>query len=252
MTLVRLSLFGCYIFPFVRINHFLFIWISIDSYLALIKSNYKFKTMVKTLSFVDLPGEIRNQVYNQLLLVIVPPPSQRRMPGDPSIYPQILSVCRLVYEEGKQILYGCNTFLAHSNILSGLPRLRPDYTSISSSTLISLIRRYHIQVRLDCDANFQKQKATEAFTGVEDLTIEVFQAQFGSSDYKVLRLFEGIRGVKRARVHGSVQSFPDYVCWLQNAIQTPIGEEIDEFLGEGVVVPQVRSYDIWTVSGDTA
>lgn len=126
-----------------------------------------------------------------------------------------------MHEEARQTLYSCNTFLAHPNLLSGLPRLRLCYDTISSPTLIPLIQRYHIRVRLDCDPNFSLAKATNAFSGVEELTIEVFQAQFGSSDYKVLRLFEGVRGVKRARVYGSVTAFPKYVAWLEAAIVTP-------------------------------
>jgi hypothetical protein len=201
-----------------------------------------------TLAFMDFPGEIRNQIYQQLL--IVPPLSIPRLLGDPPIYPQILAVCHKVHEEARQILYSCNTFLAHPNLLSGMPRLRLYYDTISSPTLISLIQRYHIRVRLDCDPNFSLKKATDAFTGVEELTIEVFQAQFGSSDYKVLRLFEGIRGVKRARVYGSVTAFPEYVEWLETALVTPKEGVVEAFEKERVVTSQVRPYDIWTVSGN--
>ena len=199
-----------------------------------------------TLRFLDLPGEIRNQIYRQLL--IVAPLSIPRFLGDPLIYPQILSTCRKVHEEAKQILYSCNTFLAHPNLLSGLPRLRLYYDSISSLTLISLIQRYHINIRLDCDPNFSMAKATDAFSGVEELTVEVFQAQFGSSDYKVLRLFEGVRDVKRARVYGSVTAFPEYVSWLEAAIVTPKGNTVEVFDKEKVIPLQVKPYDIWTVS----
>lgn len=199
-------------------------------------------------TFLDLPGEIRNQIYTQLLLV--PRPSLQRLPGDPPIYPQILSVCRKVHEEARQILYSCNTFLAHPNLLSGLPRLSLYHGSISSSTLISLIRRYHIRVRLDCDPNFSLIKAASAFSGVEELTIEVFQAQFGSSDYTVLRLFEGVRGVKRVRIYGSVTAFPEYIDWLEAAIVTPKEGVVEVFEKEKMGTGKVRSYDIWTVSGN--
>ncbi|KAE9373675.1 hypothetical protein N431DRAFT_374286 [Stipitochalara longipes BDJ] len=202
---------------------------------------------MSTLTFLDLPGEIRNSIYRQVL--IVPPLSVPRLLGDPPIYPQILSICRKVYEEARQILYSCNTFLAHPNLLSGLPRLRLYYDTISSPTLISLIQRYHIKVRLDCDPNFTLTKATNAFSGIEELTIEVFQAQFGSSDYKVLRLFEGVRGVKRTRVYGSVTAFPEYVAWLEAAIVTPRENTVEVFDKEKVVTAQVRPYDIWTHGG---
>jgi hypothetical protein len=203
-----------------------------------------------TFTFLDLPGEIRNQIYHQLL--IVPPLSVPRLLGEPPIYPQILSVCRKVYGESRQVLYSCNTFLAHPNLLSALPRLRLYYDTISSPILISLIQRYHINVRLDCDPNFSAEKATKAFSGVEELTIEVFQAQFGSSDYKVLRLFEGVRGVKRARVYGSVTAFPEYAAWLEATIVTPEDGVVEVFDKEKAVMRQVRAYDIWTVSGNLA
>lgn len=139
------------------------------------------------LSFTDFPGEIRNQIYHHLL--VVPALSTPRLLGDRPIYPQILSVCQQVHGEAKQILYGCNTFLAHPSLLSGMPRLRLYYDTISKASLISLISRYHIRVRLDCDPNFTAKNAALSFTGMEELSIEVFQAQFGSSDYQVLRLF---------------------------------------------------------------
>ncbi len=199
-----------------------------------------------TITFLDLPGEIRNQIYCQLL--VVPPLSVPRLLGDPPIYPQILSVCRKIHEEARQILYSCNTFLAHPNLLSDLPRLRLYYDTISSPILISLIQRYHIRVRLDCDPNFSMIKATNAFSGVEELTIEVFQAQFGSSDYKRLTLVEGVRGVKRPRLYGSVTAFPEYVAWLEAAIVSPTEGVVEVFDKDKAVTSQVRPYDIWTVS----
>jgi len=205
-------------------------------------------TIVMSLTFMDLPGEIRNQIYHQLL--IVPHLSIPRLLGKPPIYPQILAVCRKVYEESRHILYSCNTFLAHSNLLSSFPRLRLCYGTITSPTLISLIQRHHIRVRLDCDPNFSLKKATDSFTGVEELTIEVFQAQFGGSDYKVLRLFEGVRGVKRVRVYGSVTAFPEYVEWLKTTMVTPRDGVVEVFDKEKVVTSHMRPYDIWTVGGN--
>lgn len=198
------------------------------------------------LSFTDLPGEIRNEIYTQLLVI---PCCYNIRSLHNQLHPNILSTCRQVYEEARQIIYGSNTFLAHPSRLAGLPKLHT-YDFVSSPILISLIRRYHVGVRLDCDANFQAQNATDSFTGMEELTIEVFQSQFGSSDYSVLRLFEGVRGVKKARVYGSVQAFPEYVEWLQNTIQTPKDVEIEKFDKEQVgrmLAERVRSYDIWTV-----
>ena len=84
-------------------------------------------------------------------------------------------------------------------------------------------------MRLDCDPNFTTEKASDAFSGVEELTIEVFQAQFGGSDYRVLRLFEGIRGVKKVKIFGSVIAFPEYVGWLRGSIMSPKGVGVCAF-----------------------
>ncbi|KAB8296713.1 hypothetical protein EYC80_002133 [Monilinia laxa] len=180
------------------------------------------------LTFLDLPGEIRNQIYH--LLLIVPPISTPRPLGsDPPIYPQILSVCRKVHDEAEQILYGGNVFIAHPNLLNGLPRLRWKYDTISSSKLISIIKKYYIIVRLDCDPNFTEVRAEDAFNGMEGLTIRVEQSAFRGSDYQVLKLFEGVRGVKKTKISGSVSGFPAYVEWLQDVMKMPKGIDIAPF-----------------------
>ncbi|TGO13133.1 hypothetical protein BTUL_0076g00330 [Botrytis tulipae] len=183
------------------------------------------------LTFLELPGEIRNHIY-QLLLIIPPISTPRPLGSDPHIYPQILSVCRRVHDEAEQILYGSNVFIAHPNLLTGLPRLRWKYDTISSSRLISIIKKYYIIVRLDCDPNFSAKKAEEAFSGVDELTIRVEQSAFRGSDYKVLRLFEDVRGVKNVRIYGSVTGFPAYVEWLQGVMMTPMNVDVAPFQSE--------------------
>jgi hypothetical protein len=200
------------------------------------------------LTFLDLPGEIRNQIYR--LLLIIPDISTPRPLGDPRLYPRILRVCHKVNEEAKQILYGSNVFLAHPNLLTGLPRLRLYYDTIRSVPLIALIRRFHIRVRLDCDPNFSAAAAKDAFSGVEELTMEVFQAQFGSSDYRVLELFQDVRGVHKVRIYGSVTAFPEYANWLRDAMRSPKGSAVKAF--QKAPEQEVGSYDIWTVSGNAA
>ena len=85
---------------------------------------------------------------------------------------------------------------------------------------------------------------------MEELTIEVFQAQYGSSDHKVLKLFEGVRGVKRINIYGSISLFPEYVMWLRGAMNTPIDEAVEKFEQEKYATTDGRSYDIWLVSGN--
>ena len=89
-------------------------------------------------------------------------------------------------------------------------------------------------MRLDCDPGFTAEKATEAFTGVEELTIEVFQAQFGSSGYGNLRLLEGVRRVRRCKIVGSVSAFQEYVDWLRGAMMAPVGAVVMGFGEEGI------------------
>jgi len=112
-----------------------------------------------------------------------------------------------------------------------------------------MIRRYHIHLRLDCDAGFPASKARDAFTGMEELTVEVSQAQYGSSDYEMLRLFEGVRAVKKARIIGSIKSFPEYATWLENAMMAAEGMKVPG-LGEDKV-KEPSSYDMWIVSSLT-
>ena len=193
--------------------------------------------------FLTLPGEIRNQIYN-LLLIIPPPGVPRSLGGGSKISPQILNVCRQIYHEAIEVLYGKNTFIAHYSLLSQMPQLRRWHDPITSPALIARIRRYHIYVRLDCDAWFTAACARDAFTGIEEFTVEVFQAQYGSSDYDVLRLFEEVRGIKRVRFLGSISGFPEYISWLQTTMMSPEGVGILPYEASDAE----KARDLWTVS----
>jgi hypothetical protein len=190
-----------------------------------------------------LPGEIRNQIY-EMLLIIPAPRVNRPLGGGPKIHPQILYACRQMYHEAAAILYGMNTFIAHYSLLSGMPQLRRWLDPITSATLISLIRRFHVYVRLDCDAHFTAATARDAFSGIEELTVEAFQTQFGSSDYTVLRLFEEVRGVKKVRILGSISAFPEYVSWLESAMASPKDAKVLDYEPTDAEVHR----DLWTVS----
>ena len=199
-----------------------------------------------TLTFLDLPGEIRNKIYHQL--IVLPSLSSTQHLHDHPIHPEILHTCRKIHAEARQILYGCNTFIAHPNLLASLPRLRKCFNTIRHPNLIAMIRRFYIRVRLDCDANFSAEKARTAFTGVDELTLDVFQAQFGSSDYEVLKRFEDVRGVGKARIFGSILGFPEYAGWLEGSMMTPDHVVVAGFVGGER--NNIATYNIWTVSAD--
>ena len=50
--------------------------------------------------FLGLPGELRNQIYEYLLI--------STKENKVAAHPQILGVCKQTYEEGRDILYGDN------------------------------------------------------------------------------------------------------------------------------------------------
>lgn len=197
------------------------------------------------LTFLDLPGEIRNQIY--ILLLILPPPSLTDpLSTTASVHPSILQSCRQVHKEAKEVFYGSNVFMAHSKLLSGLPRLRPYYPPITTGSLISLVRRWHIRVRLDCDPFFSAEQAKAAFDDAEELIIEVLQTQFGSSDYGVLKRFEEVRGIKKARVYGSIASFPVYANWLRSLLMSAHSDLVEKYdAGE---LETITGRDLWVVS----
>ncbi|KAK4899462.1 hypothetical protein LTR27_003195 [Elasticomyces elasticus] len=69
-----------------------------------------------------------------------------------------------------------------------------------------MIRRYYLYLRLDTDPRFTRLQAEESFTGVDELEIEVFQSMYGSCDFSVLHLFEGVRGVGKVLIKGSLDT----------------------------------------------
>ncbi|KAK3109416.1 hypothetical protein LTR53_017360, partial [Teratosphaeriaceae sp. CCFEE 6253] len=166
---------------------------------------------------LSLPAELRNAIWRYVLVHDL---SRKYIPFDPfaanghdpePVSPAILATCQQVYREGAPILYGENTFMAHTSILAALPAfllsknptriVRPP---VKRPRVLALIRRYYIHVRLDVDPRFTALHAQRSFTGIAELEIEVFQAMYGSCDFSVLRLFEGVRGVEKVVIKGSV------------------------------------------------
>lgn len=72
--------------------------------------------------------------------------------------------------------------------------------------MLPRIRRFHIQVRLDCDPAYDAEAVTAAFSGADELVVEVRQSMFLGADHVTLQLFEGVRSVKAVRIYGSTRS----------------------------------------------
>lgn len=199
---------------------------------------------------LSLPPELRNAIWSLVLLHDIEQERARglRSPtADRALQKQrervcanVLRTCKQANKEGTPILYGDNTFAAHSSLLAALPalllraaptRLAPP---VKHRRVADMIRRYYIHVRLDTDPRFTRLQADESFTGVEELEIEVFQSMYGSCDFSVLQLFEGVRGVGKATVHGSVGD-GKYAEYLARRMMSPIGTDVpvysEEYIG---------------------
>ncbi|EME86716.1 uncharacterized protein MYCFIDRAFT_151750 [Pseudocercospora fijiensis CIRAD86] len=202
-------------------------------------------SLQETSLLLNLPSELRNQIYEELLIL-----KNHENQRNPRIHANILPTCHKIHAEATPILYTCNTFLAHPTLLAALPRflldrltLTPLPLPITHARVAKLIKRFFLHVRLDTDPRFSKTQATESFSGVEELEIEVFQSSYGTCDFGVLRLFEGIRGVGRARVQGSVGD-GGYARWLERSMMSGWKEEVRGF--EEEFVGGDRAWDAWT------
>lgn len=92
-----------------------------------------------------------------------------------------------------------------------------------------LIRKWYLKARLDCGPFWTEERVAGAFTGVEELTVEVWQSMYGGGGGEILRLFKGVRGVKRVRIWGSTTGLERYVRWLESVMRSPVGMEVVPF-----------------------
>ncbi|KAF4970662.1 hypothetical protein FZEAL_9987 [Fusarium zealandicum] len=179
--------------------------------------------------FLDLPVEIRLDIYDQLLRTTPYTKCCRQNP-DNQVHASLLRANRQIHDEATDLLYGTNTFLAHPTLLTSFPRLRAWYDPVQESSIIPRIRRFHAQVRLDVDLPYEADAVTKAFSGLDELSIDVVQAMFLGVGYRNLTKFEGVRGIKKIRIFGSTTGFEDYVEWLKKAMTTEPGEHVDDFV----------------------
>ncbi|KAI9711754.1 MAG: hypothetical protein M1820_001899 [Bogoriella megaspora] len=202
--------------------------------------------------FLDLPLEIRLQIYRLLLTSPLLPKLARLstlrycsdyvLPPLP-ITPSLLLVSRQLNHETTPILYRENLFAAHPSLLTSLPYLVTSSRPIRHTNVAKRIRRWWLHVRLDTDARYTAEEVEAAFNGCEELRVDVWQAQYASCGYEVLERFEGVRGVRRARVEGSVER--GFGEWLEGRMMMPMGWEV----GKEGRKPGTGEYDLWTHGG---
>ncbi|KAF2649277.1 hypothetical protein K491DRAFT_708263 [Lophiostoma macrostomum CBS 122681] len=186
-----------------------------------------------------LPAELRNEIYTYLLCPDALSPAQlahqtktkdlsvrgfnqTSTPTSTPLSPAILSTCQRIHIEAHPLLYTTPIFHAHPSLLTSLPHLHTPARPVLYPRVASQIRRWQISLRLDTDPRFSAQQAAAAFSGAEYLEIRVWQAQFEACDWSVLRLFVGVRGVRRARVGGSVDA--ELAAWLEGVMMGPLGQ----------------------------
>lgn len=190
-----------------------------------------------TSPLLALPAELRNEILYYLLIQRQTAPVSilggPRSPKPPRFCSNVLLTCKQLKAEGTPILYGENVFAAHPSLLATLPSLllatRPYRISlppVKEAHLIPLIKRFYIHVRLDTDPQFSAEQVAASFTGVESLSVEVFQSMYASCDFGVLQLFEGVRGVGKAEVHGSIGD-GEYARWLGEVMMSSPGKQIE-------------------------
>lgn len=187
--------------------------------------------------FLALPAELRNQIYILLLTSpFIPALRQISSRGHVSDYilpslgltPCLLATCRQIHNEALGVLYGANTFVAHPSLLAALPHLITPRRPVLTGPGLRNMRKWLVNLRLDVDPKFDAEGAAHAFSGADELQIDVFQAMYGSCDLAALRLFEGVRGVGVAKVVGST-GCGTYARWLERAMMTAVGDAVEPF-----------------------
>lgn len=170
---------------------------------------------------LTLPYELRQEIYSHLLTLTTPTST--------TLYPQILSTCTQIHDEALPLLYKSNTFTAHPSLLASFPRLTPTSPPIASSRHAALVTHLKVLIRLDAGAAFTNSRATRELSSLEELTVECRQSAYGVAGPQALRLFEGVRGVRRARVVGSTTGFDEYAKWLEGIMMRPRGDEAEDY-----------------------
>ncbi|KAL2212220.1 hypothetical protein CC79DRAFT_1364501 [Sarocladium strictum] len=181
-----------------------------------------------------LPVELRLQIYAYLLSYQTDTSrlssiSTSRKTSAKSLNASILLVNRQLNDEATPFLYSQNTFLAHPSLLTSFPRLRSFLPPITEPSVLCLIRRIHLTMRLDCGPAFDADTACRTLSGLEELTIELAQGYFLGAGCQNLTALEGVRSVTRLRFCGSTIGFETYLAWLREVMMSRPGDQIQKF-----------------------
>ena len=85
-------------------------------------------------------------------------------------------------------------------------------------------------MRLDCDPYYAAGDVKNCFDGCDILEVEVFRSSWGIGGYDSLEGFWSVRGVKKARVHGSVGK--GFARWLEDCMTSRVGVDVPECVQE--------------------
>ena len=198
--------------------------------------------------FLDLPLEIRREVYSYLLVI----PDYSKFVGHSisgrrlSAGTGILATCRQINAEAEPVLYGSNLFLADQRRLTKLARLRAWSRPFSLPDKLALIRRWWLSVPHEmnervpphlylsvkqCDWWYGPEDARAAFTGVEELVLELlYYGPYYPPRLDSLRRFERVRGVKVVRIVNCPEELEGYCGWLKRAMTSPVGSEVQPYI----------------------
>ncbi|KAI0167006.1 hypothetical protein GGR52DRAFT_574969 [Hypoxylon sp. FL1284] len=216
-------------------------------------------------TLVSLPPEIRHEILKHLLILPSEKPvphseeeekaeqqddakkeeqdqedashTYRQRPG--LLHPAILRACRQLYAEARPLLYRGNAFAAHGTLLTALPRLRPAFRPVADAAAAAEVSRFRVRVRLDAEPAYDAAAAASHLSGKEEVVLEAVANAFRvdgdeeeTSGIEVLRLFEGVRGVRRASVvlvDGALAGFEGYARWLENAMTADADAHVEPF-----------------------
>lgn len=81
---------------------------------------------------------------------------------------------------------------------------------------VPYVRPFHIRVRVDSEPYYGPSQVGAASSGKDILEVEVFRSSYDIGGFDALHCFSGIRAVKKAKVHGSIDR--KFAQWLEGCV----------------------------------